>query len=65
MFEVYHSDYDFPVAKFLFKSDAEMFIDITERKLPEIAKKYYIVDNRFKKKKEGLIKRFLKWLENL
>lgn len=63
MFEVYHSDYDFPVAKFLYKSDAEMFIDITERKLPEIAKKYYIVDNRFKR--EGVLKRFLKWLENL
>lgn len=63
MFEVYHSDYDFPVAKFLYKSDAEMFIDITERKLPEIAKKYYIVDNRFKR--EGVLKRFLKWLKNL
>ena len=63
MFEVYHSDYDFPLAKFLYKSDAEMFIDITERKLPEIAKKYYIVDNRFKR--ECVLKRFLKWLENL
>ena len=50
MFEVYHTSCEFPVAKFLYKVDVEIFIEASKKKNIELGNGLYILNKEPLKK---------------